>query len=66
MRFRIMIAILVMMCVSCSSQKFREASHDWLKINWDWQTHVLERREAWDDATGRKDQYQGASAQLAR
>ena len=66
MRLRMVFALVATMYASCSSRDVRESSHDWPKVNWNWQKHVLESREAWDDATGQKNPYEGAEVHLAR
>lgn len=66
MRFRMILVLAATLCASCSSREIRESLQDWPRIDWDWQTHVLESREAWDNATGRDSEYQGGGAQLAR
>jgi len=66
MRFGIIAVLVVALCASCSSPDHRESSLGWPKINWNWQNDVLESREAWDNATGRNNEYQGGGAQLAK
>ena len=66
MRLRTIFLLVAMLCSSCSSRDVRNSPHDWLGINWDFQNHVLESREAWDSATGRHHEYQGGGSQLVQ
>ena len=66
MRLRMIVALVATLCASCSARDVGKSSFDWLKPDWGWQRHVLESREAWDNATGQKNQYEEAGIQLAR
>ena len=66
MRFRTIFFLVALLCGSCSSRDVHRSSHEWLGINWDIQNHVLESRNAWDAATGRRNEYDGGGSQLAR
>ncbi|MEM9658364.1 MAG: hypothetical protein AAF961_08390 [Planctomycetota bacterium] len=67
MRIRILAAVAaITTCASCSAPATWKVPHDLLRVDWNWQQHVLERRSMWDEATGRKHEYDGVSAQLAR
>lgn len=65
-RLALSAAVIAVLCMSCSTRRVRHRSFDPPQMNWDWQTPVLESRQAWDDATGRSHQYQGFGTQLAR
>jgi hypothetical protein len=66
MRFRTIFLFVAMLYSSCSSGDVRQSPHEWPGINWDIQNHVLESRNAWDAATGRRNGYDGGGSQLAR
>ena len=66
MRWWMAAALMAPLCAACSLPNARHSLADRPKINWEWQKHVLESRQAWDEATGRKDQYEELGIQLAR
>jgi hypothetical protein len=66
MRLRLIVLLVAMLCSSCSSRDVRKPPHKWLGIEWDFQHHVLESREAWNAATGRHNEYDGGGSQLAQ
>ncbi len=66
MRWRTIFLLVALLCSSCSSRDVRQPPHEWLGINWDFQNHVLESRDAWDTATGRHHEYQGGGSQLVQ
>lgn len=59
------VAFLAVMCASCTFGQPRDPARRWPKIDWDFQKPVLESRQAWDEATDRKNEYEGAGSQLA-
>ena len=59
------VIVLAVMCTSCTFGRGRQSERRWPKIDWDVQTPVLDSRRAWDDATGRRNEYDGNGSQLA-
>jgi hypothetical protein len=55
--------IAVLLCIGCSS---RHPRHGWPSMNWDIQRHIFESRAAWDEGTGRRNDYEAGGSQLAR
>jgi hypothetical protein len=57
---------LALCCASCSFGHGRSSTHRAPKIDWNLQRPVLESRQAWDEATGHKNEYNGFDFQPAR
>ncbi len=65
MRRWLAVALMALLCASCTFGRAEKSTRHWPKINWDVQTPVLESRKAWDEATDRNNEYEGAGNQLA-
>jgi len=65
MRRWLAVILVVVLGASCTFGQREKSARCWPKINWDVQTPVLESRKAWDEATDRKNEYEGAGGQLA-
>ena len=66
MRWHLLFLLLPLCCASCTGRNLRAVTAEDLKLNWDWQTPVLESRTAFDEATGRRNQYDGFGIDLAQ
>ncbi len=58
------VAIIIPTFSSCASPGQNVNWKDWAKIDMRWPEHVMESRQAWDDATGRTLQYENGANQI--
>lgn len=58
------VALVIPTFTSCAGPGQNPNWKDWAKIDMRWPEHVLESRQAWDDATGRTLQYENGANQF--
>jgi hypothetical protein len=64
MRWWTAVFVVALLNASCSSRSPLQRA--WSKLDWNVQQHVFESRAAWDQGTGRANEYEAGGAQLAR
>lgn len=65
MRWAMIAIVAAVLCSACTSQSGQDRQRKGLSIDWNIQDNVLEQRQALDEATGRRNHYEGTDAQLA-